>query len=140
VFLLNSRTPRVIATCIFLCRHHLYRRYMANMPNSLRSIPPIRLSLFNQEHLSRFLVRFCTINTNSFFMDTRPCRNIAAHPSLFYFSTLCLSIELFSLNLAKARLQLAQCVKNLSFVTELMHKVHDYERVSLSLPSCYEVS
>jgi hypothetical protein len=73
-------------------------------------------------------------------MDTRPCQNIAAHPSLFYFSTLHLSIELFSLNLAKARLRLAQYVKNPSFVAELMYKVHDYERVSLSLPSSYEVS
>ena len=65
-------------------------------------------------------------------MDTRPRQNIAAIPSLFYFSPLQLSIELALLNLKTLRPQLARCVKSMTFVAKFMQKVRDYERVSLS--------
>ena len=61
MFLINSRTPLVIETCYLHSRHPLYRRYGANMPNSLKSIPLIRLGLLSQGHLSRFWVRLIEI-------------------------------------------------------------------------------
>ena len=68
----------------------------------------------------------------SLFMDARPCRNIAAVPNLFYFSSLRFSIELSLLD-PFVRFQLARRVKSIPFVTEFMYKVREYERVSLSL-------
>ena len=47
VFLINSRTPFVTATRNLHSWHPLYLRYRANLPNSLDSITPIRLSLFS---------------------------------------------------------------------------------------------
>ena len=40
MFLLNSRIPLVTVTCTSLHRHGFYRRYSANLPNSLGWIIP----------------------------------------------------------------------------------------------------
>ncbi len=40
MFLLNSRTPLDIAACPLQSRHPLYRRYRANLPNSLNLVNP----------------------------------------------------------------------------------------------------
>lgn len=48
VFLTNSRTPLVIETYRLHDRHPLFRSYRAILPNSLKSVLRIRLSLLNQ--------------------------------------------------------------------------------------------
>ena len=78
MFLVNSRTPLVIATCgLFTCRHPLYLRYRASLPSSLDSVTLRRLGLHSQGHLSRFLVRTHKIHSVSFFIDSRPRPKIA---------------------------------------------------------------
>ena len=47
-FLVNSRIPFVIETCFLQSRHPLSQSYRAILPNSLRSIISIRLSLLSQ--------------------------------------------------------------------------------------------
>lgn len=56
-FLLNSRSPLVTATSSLLSWHPFYRRYGANLPNSLAKIHLLRLSLLSLWYLCQISVR-----------------------------------------------------------------------------------
>ena len=56
-FLLNSRSPLVTATSSLLSWHPFYRRYGANLPNSLAGIHPLRLTLLRLRYLCQISVR-----------------------------------------------------------------------------------
>lgn len=81
VFLINSRAPLVTATCPLQDRHPFYRRYRANLPNSLNAIYPATPRPVQPGHLSQFLVRAYRIVTASFFTGPWPQLDLAAIPS-----------------------------------------------------------
>ena len=81
MFLLNSRTHLVIATCTLVeHRHPLYQRYGAILPSSLNRVTLRRLGLLSQGHPSRIWVRSHKVLRGSLFMGTRARQNFAAIP------------------------------------------------------------
>ncbi len=85
MFLINSRTPFDIETCYLHSRHPLYQRYRARLPNSLKSIPPIRLGFLSQGHLSRFWVRFSTIKKELLFHGLQASSKHCCHSIIILF-------------------------------------------------------
>ena len=75
MFLVNSRTPLVSATCGSGTdpdrRHPFYRRYGASLPNSLGRSYPSRLGLLSQGHVSPFSVRSSGIAPDPLFTGPR---------------------------------------------------------------------
>lgn len=82
MFLPNSRTPLVTETYkLFICRHPLYLRYGARLPNSLNRVILERLGFLSQGHYSWFSVRSHPILGVFLFTGPRPLPDISTVPS-----------------------------------------------------------
>lgn len=137
MFLVNSRTPFVIATCnLRNCRHPLYQRYGAILPNSLGLVILLRLGLFSQGHLSRFLVRTREILAENLFKDSRPQQKLAPVPGFNLFLTITVLQRLIPVKHSdKNALPSPKCQLSANRCRKRIHAVQEYEPVSLSCGS-----
>jgi hypothetical protein len=139
VFLINSRAPFVTATRYLHTWHPLYRRYRANLPNSLDSIIPIRLGLFSQGHPSRFSVRLPEILATSLFIDPGPRPNLAAIPLFSPLLTVTVLQGPIRVRVIDTRPKPSPKRQLVAYrYRNRIQVAQDYEPVSLSLPTCYE--
>lgn len=139
MFLINSRTPFVIATCNLHCRHPLYQRYraiVAEFPKYSYSLR--RLGLLSQGHFSRFLVRSHKILATSIFTDSGPWVRIAPVPN---FNPLLVITTLRGFILVKLRDSVTnpslKCLKVTYRCRKRICVAREYERVSLSVKPDY---